>query len=110
MVRLAAYDRAERDQRVVPFRVGELLQGERRLERARRAGLPRSSRARFPPSVVPRLGGLFDVARDLQLPPGHARHLAWRSHKAHLADPEIAQDLRADSVREEIHLERSFGT
>src|SRR6266568_2383435 len=35
MTGLAAYDRAERDQGVVLFSVGEPLQGERRLERAR---------------------------------------------------------------------------
>src|SRR5437899_1097272 len=73
----------------------------------RRSSPPESARA--PPSAVPRPGRLFDVARDLQLPPGHARHLARRGHEAHLADPEIAQDLSADSVREEIHLGRPFG-
>src|SRR5215831_21119225 len=42
------------------------------------------------------------VAGDLELPPGHARHLARRGHEPHFADLQIAQDLRADAVGEQL--------
>jgi len=48
MTGLAADHRPERDQRVVSFRVGELLQGERRFERARHAHHGESGYAQFP--------------------------------------------------------------
>src|SRR5262245_3043965 len=41
------------------------------------------------------------VTGHLELPPGHARHLARRGHEPHLADLEVAQDLRADPVGEQ---------
>ena len=63
----------------------------------------RSGRVRRCLSVVPMYAFLQDqafsrIAGDFQPEAGHARHLARAGQQPHLADAEVAQDLRADAV------------
>src|SRR5438309_1534515 len=45
---------------------------------------------------------LLDESGHLEIEAGHAGHLAGTRHEPHLADVQVAQDLRADAVIPEI--------
>ena len=55
-------------------------------------------------TTLRRAAGCVDVAGDLEVEARHARHLARRGEEPHLADVEVAQDLRADAVVAQVDL------
>ena len=81
-----------------------VLAGMRRIgmvvRRRRRGGAMRGTLRRLARR------GLLDVAGDLEVEAGHARHLARLGEQPHPADVEVAQDLRADAVVAQVDLRR----
>src|SRR5215467_14335223 len=68
------------------------------VRRCLRSERPRtSSLARLAP------GWMVHVPDDLEPEASHARHLSRPRQQAHLADVEIAQDLRTDAIVAQIH-------